>query len=234
MIPFSAVNVVVCSPTVRFQPGVAMGPNLFNTILEDRLLAGSIMATDLPQGFIYQPDFLSECEEEELLRHVKHIQFSELRMRERIARRRVAHFGMLYSYDSRQAEPGPPIPDFLRSLAERAANLLQIIPEEWVEALVTEYPPGAPIGWHRDAPVFDTVIAISLLSPARLRLRYGSSGRAEASLVIEPRSAYVLQGEVRSKWQHSISPTKATRYSITFRTLRSKSKKPHNLLSTVD
>jgi alkylated DNA repair protein (DNA oxidative demethylase) len=180
------------------------------------------MALDLPEGFIYRPDFLNDTEEEELLKHVRNLRFSEVRMRERVARRRVAHFGLHYSYDSRQAAPGPPIPDFLRALKERAAALLQIEPDELVEVLVTEYPPGAPIGWHRDAPVFDIVIAISLLSSGRLRLRYGSHGRASASLVIEPRSAYVLQGEVRSKWQHSISPTKAMRYSITFRTLRSK------------
>jgi hypothetical protein len=37
---------------------------------------------------------------------------------------------------------------------------------------------------------------------------------------ILPRSGYVLSGAARYAWQHSIPPTKALRYSITFRTLR--------------
>jgi alkylated DNA repair dioxygenase AlkB len=142
-------------------------------------------------------------------------------MPDKIARRRMAHFGWLYGYDSWKIEPVPAIPEFLHGLRERAAALVMVGAEELVETLVTEYPPGAAIGWHRDAPAFAVVVAISLLSWCRLRLREGSSGRARASLVIEPRSVYTLRGQAGSRWQHSISPTKATRYSITFRTLRS-------------
>lgn len=179
-----------------------------------------IVSIALPQGFIYRPEFLSESEERKLLAHLKDVDFAELRMRERIARRRVAHFGWLYGYDSWKIEPGPPIPEFLEDVRERAATLVGVPPDEFVEVLVTEYPPGAPIGWHRDAPMFGVVVAVSLLSAARLRLRERSSGKASVSLTIEPRSAYVLRGPARTKWQHSISPAKETRYSITFRTLR--------------
>ena len=186
----------------------------------------SIMTAELPEGFIYRPDFLSEPEERGLLEHVRKIQFSEVRMRDRVARRQVAHFGWLYRYDSWRLEPGPAIPEFLRELRERSATLLQVAGDDLVEALVTEYPPGAAIGWHRDAPVFGMVIAVSLLSPCRLRLRPGPSGRARVALAVEPRSVYALRGEARSNWQHSISPTKAMRYSITFRTLRSKKMNP--------
>jgi alkylated DNA repair protein (DNA oxidative demethylase) len=182
---------------------------------------GSVMMSiELRQGFIYRPDFLSESEEHKLLARLKDVDFSELRMRERIARRRVAHFGWLYGYDSWKIEPGPPIPEFLKNVRERAATLVNVMPDELVEVLVTEYPPGAPIGWHRDAPMFGVVVAVSLLSAARLRLRESSSGKASVSLTIQPRSAYVLSGLARTKWQHSISPAKATRYSITFRTMR--------------
>jgi alkylated DNA repair dioxygenase AlkB len=96
-------------------------------------------------------------------------------MRDKVARRRVAHFGWLYGYDSWRIEPGPAIPDFLDSLKKRAATLVEVEPDRLVEALVTEYPPGAAIGWHRDAPAFGIVIALSLLSACRLRLRDGSS-----------------------------------------------------------
>jgi alkylated DNA repair protein (DNA oxidative demethylase) len=189
----------------------------------ERFAPRFMMSVELPEGFVYRPDFLTEPEEGQLLAHLKAVDFSELRMRERLARRRVAHFGWLYGYDSWKIEPGPPIPEFLRGARERAASLVHVKLEELVEVLVTEYPPGAPIGWHRDAPMFGVVVAVSLLSPARLRLREGSSGKARVSITINPRSAYVLSGAARSKWQHSISPTKATRYSITFRTLRAKS-----------
>ena len=149
---------------------------------------------------------------------VRRVQFSELRMRDA---RRAAHFGWLYGYESWKIEPGPAIPEFRHGLRERAAALVGVEAGELVETLVTEYPPEAAIGWHRDAPAFDIVVGISLLSPCRLCLREGSSGRARASLVIEPRSAYTLRGQARSRWQHSISPPKVTRSSITFRTLRS-------------
>jgi alkylated DNA repair protein (DNA oxidative demethylase) len=44
--------------------------------------------------------------------------------------------------------------------------------------------------------------------------------RQVAEVTLEPRSAYVLAGAARFAWQHSIPPTKALRYSITFRTLK--------------
>ncbi len=92
---------------------------------------------------------------------------------------------------------------------------------ELVEALVTEYSPGAAIGWHRDARMFGVVVAVSLLGSGRLRFRRGEAGARETSEVrVEPRSAYVLSGSARSDWQHSIQPVETLRYSITFRTLR--------------
>jgi alkylated DNA repair dioxygenase AlkB len=54
-----------------------------------------------------------------------------------------------------------------------------------VEALVTEYPPGAAIGWHRDARCFGVIVAISLSSrgcakaPAEERVPRLSSSRAQ-------------------------------------------------------
>ena len=174
------------------------------------------MTVDVPEGFVYRPDFFDGAEEQTILQHIRAIELSEVRMRDVVARRRVAHFGLIYRYDSWHVEPGPPIPEFLGTSKDRAATLLQVGPDRLVEALITEYPPGAGIGWHRNAPVFGNVVAISLLSPCRLLLRQGSTGRASASLVIDPRSAYVLSGAVRSGWQHSISPTKMMRYSITF------------------
>jgi alkylated DNA repair dioxygenase AlkB len=141
-------------------------------------------------------------------------------MRGVLARRRVAHFGFTYGYESAALAPGPEIPGFLRPLRERCASLAGKDPARLEEVLVTWYPPGAPIGWHRDAPGFGTVVGVSLLSPCRLRFRPGRAGRAAYEQVLEPRSAYVLAGAARWSWQHSIPAGPRTRYSVTFRTVR--------------
>jgi alkylated DNA repair dioxygenase AlkB len=143
-------------------------------------------------------------------------------MRGHVARRRAAHFGWVYGYESWRIEPGPPIPGFLGPLRERAAVLVGAEPEALAEVLVTEYPAGASIGWHRDAPQFGLVIGVSLLSACRLRLQRGAGpARQTRAIILEPRSSYLLDGEVRWQWRHSIPPTTELRYSVTFRTLRS-------------
>jgi len=94
-------------------------------------------------------------------------------------------------------------------------------PDELVEALVQRYPPGSTIGWHRDAPAFEHVIGVSLAGACRMRFQRGKGEQRQvAEVVLEPRSGYLLAGESRTAWQHSIPPTKELRYSITFRTLR--------------
>src|SRR5439155_22555487 len=116
-----------------------------------------------PPGFLYRPEILGEAEEVALVDGVRDLAFAEVRMRGVVARRRTAHFGWLYGYESWRIEPGPPIPPFLLPLRERAAALAGVDPERFVEVLVTEYMPGAGIGWHRDAPMFGVVVGISLL-----------------------------------------------------------------------
>jgi len=144
-----------------------------------------------------------------------------------VARRRVRHFGWHYGYDRGRIEPGEPIPDFLLPVRARLAGFASVDAEALGEALVTEYPPGAGIGWHRDAPAFGIVAAVSLLAPARMRFRRGKTGAWEtAELELAPRSAYLIAGEARSQWQHGIPPAKALRYSITFRTLRPRRSPP--------
>lgn len=177
--------------------------------------------TDPPPGYSYLPDVLSEAEEFALIRYVQTLPFAEIRMHGVIAKRRTAHFGWLYGYDSWQITPGPPIPAELDALREWAAGLIHVPPERIEEVLITDYPPGAGIGWHRDAPQFGpAVIGISLLGPARFRFqRCTSSGREVAESWLAPRSAYVLSGEARTRWQHSIPAGRHQRYSITFRTL---------------
>ena len=176
-----------------------------------------------PAGFLYHPDVLSQREELALLDHVRAIGFSPVEMRGQVARRRTAHFGWVYGYASWQITPGPPLPDFLLVLRERVARLIAVEPDALAEALVTEYPTGAGIGWHRDAPQFGAVVGVSLLSACRMRFQRGrGTARETRAAVLEPRSAYVLTEEARQQWQHSIPPMRAARYSVTFRTLRAR------------
>jgi len=104
-------------------------------------------------------------------------------------------------------------------------------PADLVQILVSRYPPGAGIGWHRDAPMFGDVIGgISLLAPARMKFRpYVSPAEAKAGgtprkttheLELAPRSGYLITGVARRNFEHSIPGVATLRYSITFRTLR--------------
>jgi alkylated DNA repair dioxygenase AlkB len=176
-----------------------------------------------PDGFAYHPDILSAAEASELTDAVRRIEFADVVMRGVTARRRTAHFGWLYGYESWRIEPGPPIPDFLLPVRARAAALAATDSDAFAEVLVTEYPPGAGIGWHRDAPQFGIVVGISLLSACRFRFERGKGASRETREArLEPRSAYLLTGAARTEWRHSIPPMKALRYSITFRTLRAR------------
>jgi alkylated DNA repair dioxygenase AlkB len=94
-------------------------------------------------------------------------------------------------------------------------------PGELADLLVARYPPGAGIGWHRDAPQFGEVAGISLQALCRMRFRRGRTRAWEtAELTLEPRSAYVLSGPARAQWQHHIPAVTEERWSMTFRTLR--------------
>lgn len=182
------------------------------------------MRADLPAGFLYRADVLTAAEEAELVSHVGAFAFAALEMRGRVARRRTVHFGWIYGYASWRIAPGPPIPAILLPLRARVAALAAVAPDALVEVLVTEYPSGAGIGWHRDAPQFGPVVGVSLLGACRLRFQRGTgAARQTRAAVLEPRSAYVLAGQARWQWQHSIPPLAGPRYSITFRTLRARS-----------
>jgi alkylated DNA repair protein (DNA oxidative demethylase) len=184
-----------------------------------------------PAGFRYQPDFITDSEQRDLVAAIQQLQFKHVEMRGVVARRRIAHLGWTYGYYSRRSEPGPSIPSFLLPLRARAAHWAGISADGFAEALVTEYPDGAAIGWHRDAPVFGDVIAgISLLAASRMKFRpYVSPAdqrglpprRATCQVPLEPRSAYVISGAARRDFEHSIPAVDALRYSITFRTLKS-------------
>lgn len=175
-----------------------------------------------PEGLVYRAEFLTAGEEAELLALVQEIDFLEVRMRGRAARRTVRHFGYHYGYDSWELTPTDPVPDSLGWLRERAGALGGVPGDAFVEVLVSRYPSGAGIGWHRDAPMFGpTVVGVSLGASCTMRFRRHVGGtRHTFAVELAPRSAYVLSGAARWSWQHSIPSTPKERYSITFRMVR--------------
>jgi alkylated DNA repair dioxygenase AlkB len=182
-------------------------------------------AAEEPAGFRYVDDLLDPSEEANLVAMLEDMPWEAVVFRGYEARRRVVHFGHRYEFENRGVTPGLPIPEPLIALRERAAVLADDVAERYVEVLATEYRPGATIGWHSDAPAFgSTVLGVSLASPCRMRFRRRTpDGWKRWDRVLEPRSAYVIGGEARSAWQHSIPPTEALRYSVTYRTVR----RPH-------
>jgi DNA oxidative demethylase len=175
----------------------------------------------VPQGLRHSDEFLSVAEESALVSRFSSLDFHEVRMRGVTARRRVVQYGWKYSFETFKMTEGPALPDYLVPIRDRAAAFAGLPPAQLSEALLTEYSPGATIGWHRDAPGFGVVVGISLGTTCRFRFRRGETGNWETfELPLEPRSIYVLEGEARSDWQHSIPAVKSLRYSITFRTLR--------------
>ena len=179
------------------------------------------------EGLRFNEGLIPPAEELALLERIRSLEFHEMKMRGIVAKRRVIHYGVNYSFETFKATPGPPIPDFLIPLRQRCASFADLEDGDLAEALITEYSPGAAIGWHRDAYPFDIVIGVSLLSWCRFRFRRGRVGAWEtAELPLPPRSAYVLTGPSRTEWEHSIPPLKELRYSVTFRTLKKKVTKP--------
>jgi len=179
-------------------------------------------AHELPQGFRYRPELITSADEAALLSRVRELPFRDFEFHGYTGRRRVVSFGWHYDFSARHLRKADDIPDFLLSLRESAADFAGMRPEEFQHVLVTEYGPGAGIGWHRDKAVFGEVVGVSLLSPCVLRMRRAAGAKKweRAKLTAEPRSAYLLSGPARTEWEHSIPSVDALRYSLTFRNLR--------------
>jgi alkylated DNA repair dioxygenase AlkB len=180
-------------------------------------------APALPDGLVYTENFLTGAEEQSLLAAIGELPLKEAEYKQYTAKRRIASFGATYDFSHQRLLPGPPIPASLLPLRKKVSAWVGLPAEELRHALITEYRAGAALGWHRDTPEFGVVVGVSLAHPTRMRFRpyppaKGRDPRAFA-LMLEPRSAYVMQRDIRWKWQHSIPATKALRYSITLRTM---------------
>lgn len=178
----------------------------------------------MPEGMRYEEEFMTPGEEQSLIAVVAAIALQEMTYKGYTARRRGASFGGSYDFDANRLEPAAPLPELLHPLRARVAQWAGLAPEDLVHALVAEYRPGTPLGWHRDVPDFEDIIGVSLLSEALMRFRpwpAEAPRRADIlKLAVQPRSIYLLRGPARWAWQHSVAPTEALRYSVTFRSAR--------------
>jgi alkylated DNA repair dioxygenase AlkB len=173
---------------------------------------------NLPEGFRYASSLISAADEEALLQEFSALPFKEFNFRGYLGKRRVGSFGWRYDFDGGGLQKTDDMPAFLLPVREQAATFAGMLPLNLQQVLLTEYRPGAAIGWHKDRSVFGEVVGISLLSPCTFRLRRKvGGGWQRTSLTLEPRSAYLLDGPVRTEWEHSIPPVESLRYSITFR-----------------
>jgi alkylated DNA repair dioxygenase AlkB len=176
----------------------------------------------LPNGLRYVEDLIVPGEERELAAFIETLPLKAFEFTGGFkGNRRVTSFGSRYDYAEQRVADAPAIPAELLGLRQKAAAFAKLEPELLQQALVTEYTPGAGIGWHRDRPHYGEIIGISLLAPCpfRLRLKTGSTWQ-RSTFEAAPRSAYILSGEARTAWEHSIPPLDRFRYSVTFRTIR--------------
>jgi alkylated DNA repair dioxygenase AlkB len=172
-----------------------------------------------PEGLRYVSEFIEPKEEVSLIKHIAALPLRPFQFGQYEGKRRVAWFGFTYDYTLRQLTPADPIPDWLlplvanvQALGGPATRIQQI--------LCTEYQAGVGIGWHKDKPNFDRIFGLSLGSSCKFRFRRSAGNKWDRfTLQAEPRSLYMLSGESRHVWEHSIPGVDACRYSITFRTM---------------
>jgi DNA oxidative demethylase len=172
-------------------------------------------------GLAQAEAIVAPTEERALIASINAAELSPFRFHDWLGKRQTASYGWRYDFDTGRFEPAGPLPEWLLPLRERAARFARLAPEDLGQALVIRYTPGAGIGWHRDRPVFEHVIGVSLGAPATMRFRRRRPGGSfdRAAALLSPRSIYHLAGEARHEWEHSIAAMAVTRWSITFRSL---------------
>jgi alkylated DNA repair dioxygenase AlkB len=177
-------------------------------------------------GLRYEENLIAEGEGRKLIDRLGALELTPFRFHGWLGNRKTQSFGWRYDFDDASFQRTEPVPNWLQPLRQRAASFGGLQPTDLVHVLLARYDPGAGIGWHRDRDVFENVVGISLAAPATLRFRQRTAtGFRRANLEVQPRSAYLLSGEARHDWEHSISPGASLRFSITFRTLSDKGRR---------
>jgi hypothetical protein len=189
-------------------------------------LFGDLLAKKIPaplSGLTTAADWIDADTEARLIAAIDRTALSPFKFQGWLGKRLTSSFGFQYDFERGQFGATDPIPDWLAPIKTRAAAFAGLDDALLVQALLIRYDPGAGIGWHRDRPVFEHVVGISLGVPATLRFRRRTAkGFDRATAPLAPRSIYHLSGEARHDWEHSIAEMAETRWSITFRSFSEK------------
>jgi len=179
-----------------------------------------LFAEPLIDGLDYRAELITPAEHDQLVVELGAIDLTPFRFHGWLGNRKTKTYGWRYDFDDASFAPAEPIPGWLMPLRLKAAAFAGIEAHDFAHVLLARYDPGAGIGWHRDRPQFESVVGISLVSPARMRFRQRTDeGFRRMNIPLAPRSAYLLSRASRWEWEHSIAPGETLRFSITFRTL---------------
>jgi len=180
-----------------------------------------LFGDDRLSGLAYGEDIVSADEERALIDRIGAAGLTPFQFQQWEGKRLTRSFGWTYDFQTGRFAPGDPPPAWLEPLRARAAAFAGLEPQALEQLLLIEYGVGAGIGWHKDRPVFEHVIGVSLGAPATMRFRRRAGAKFERRTAdLAPRSIYHLAGEVRDDWEHSIAAMEVPRWSITFRSLR--------------
>ena len=181
-------------------------------------VTADLFDTPAVPGLGTRPELLTPAEERALIAAIDAVELAPFRFQQWTGKRLTHSFGWQYDFQSGELGRGEPMPDWLVPIRDHAAAAAGLTPDALVQTLLLRYDPGAGIGWHRDRPIYDQVVGISLGAPATMRFRRRDGERwRRVNVPLEPRALYHLSGEVRHDWEHSIAPMEETRWSITFR-----------------
>lgn len=177
---------------------------------------------DLPllPGLTTGTDIVSEDEARALVSAIDATDLTPFKFQGWEGKRLTTSFGFNYDFETQKVARAAPMPDWLLPIRDRMAAFAGLDPARLIQALLIRYDPGAGIGWHRDRPIYEHVIGLSLGAPAdmRFRRRRPDGGFERRSIPLDPRAAYHMSGEARHEWEHSIVEMDRPRWSITFRT----------------
>ena len=119
------------------------------------------------EGLVYEPEFLSLDEEKVLIGIIQTLPLHAARYKQYQARRRVVSFGGSYDFDANRLLPGIALGERLHGLRDHVAGWLGVQTSDLVHALVAEYTPGTPLGWHRTCRILKPLWGFRLVGTRR-------------------------------------------------------------------
>ncbi len=175
-------------------------------------------------GLIYEPGFLDERAQSEVLEAVDSAEWSD------VLKRRVQHYGWRYDYKARKVTKEMklgPLPGWAGGLASRLweEGLLPWLADQ---VIVNEYLGKQGIAGHIDLEeAFEGAVAmVSLVESWEMRFRPPGK-KSKVDRLLERGSVAVMTGPARHEWTHEIPVRKKERgrerqrrVSITFRKVR--------------